>query len=404
MVRLLSRAILSGAMLAVQIEAITVNDILVNTPEKTVLSPAVQTVREAEPYTRAWVGDWQFEIPRDSVQKNLRLALRQIDACGRSPEAILLKALCWHYLYQLEVKAGFHLADSLATQVMRSNPALPQAAWLKGVNLIRAGRLKKGFAILDSLQTGVLPENGELLLEYARLSACSFLPAQRIGGDSIIELRGGRSRLLEAAPSNGEAIPVSYSWKVNRSMKDERCPSFLFSESFNLSPTVSFPLPLLQPRSSPPFTAAAKSLCARHTLQSPVEDPFGRRRSMDLRIMVSYQPLDTRLDEFVGRMILDRFDAVRRSDDLPKLKAISLRCVNRSVFRGTPGQYCAFVAFDIKLPRSRIDGYFTPKSSAPAPEPLSVRYLLTMQSSQDVQLKAERILQEILSGFESYLN
>jgi hypothetical protein len=184
----IEKIVLAGSV-AFQVSAMTVRDIpgIKDNPEDSVLIGMINL--HAEAYLQSEAENPYFPISHDSVKTALYTYLSQLDEISpdRNPARhLLLKGLIWHYLYQLDVDSAFSMADRLATSTMKSYPGIPEAAWLKGVNLIRATRMKEGFRILDSLRTGGFIQNQDFLLDYAKLSARCFLPRKRALSDSTI--------------------------------------------------------------------------------------------------------------------------------------------------------------------------------------------------------------------------
>ena len=107
------------------------------------------------------------------------------------------------------------------------------------------------------------------------------------------------------------------------------------------------------------------------------------------------------LDRYISSIVHDRFDAVRETDDLRSIHAISLRCIDKSVMQNIAGKYCAIVACDLTLLARTPGGSHQPKAETSAWDPIPVRYLITMETSDVVEEKAETIFKGLLHQFGS---
>jgi hypothetical protein len=72
------------------------------------------------------------------------------------------------------------------------------------------------------------------------------------------------------------------------------------------------------------------------------------------------------------------------------------------VFRNVPGEFCAFVTFDLKLSGNSAASSFHESKRTPSgkDDAVVVRYLIAMKTSDTVEEKAEAILHDLLCQFE----
>ena len=102
-------------------------------------------------------------------------------------------------------------------------------------------------------------------------------------------------------------------------------------------------------------------------------------------------------------LVNNRFDVIERHNDLASLKALSVRCYKKYIFRNVSSDYYAYIAFDCNrcIMRDRIG----PKSKRGGhKEVVPLRYLIVMKTSQPVAAKSEAILRNFLSQFEESIN
>jgi hypothetical protein len=410
----IEKIVLAGSV-AFQVSAMTVRDIpgIKENREDSVFVGMINL--HAEAYLQSEAENPYFPISQDSVKTALYTYLSQLDEISsdrNSARHLLLKGLIWHYLYQLDVDSAFSMADRLASHAMKSYPDIPEAAWLKGINLIRATRIKKGFTILDSLRAGGLVQNKNFLLDYATLSALYFLPYNKHAlSDSQIIFLSPASNVVHTGLREEENIPSSEKWQVySRSSQQLKMPVFTFSGSYTLSQLLSL-LPLSSvllssvPNSAPRLKMDIDERITKRFGPIPtplVYDPEASKYPMEVKIIADCNKSGLSLPDYMGSIVRNRFNIIKETGDLRKLKAISLRCYNRSVFRNVPGEFCAFVTFDLKLSRNPSNSFHESKRTSPSEEDdaVIVRYLIAMKTSDAVEEKAEAIFHDLLYQFE----
>jgi hypothetical protein len=361
-----------------------------------------------EPLSR-WQSTYQnYPVLKDSVKRALYTSIRQLDASPQNddPEQLLLKGLLWHYLYQLEVDSAFSMADSLATRVMRSCPQMTEAAWLKGINLIRAARIKRGFAILDSLRSGDRIQNSDFMVDYTKLSVLCFLPLRHSMPDSLALFLFFAESGTRTTMNENEVVPFSEAWRVSaKSFPRAEMPELTFSASYTLYQPLPLMIPPYNPNSSSRLKLDIDSKMFRPLAEPLLYDPELLKYKMEITITADCNGPACPLNDYMRMIVSKNFDAVKQINDLPLLHAISLRCHNRSVFRNVPGEYCAFVAFDLTLSGNPSGSFHESKKKPPGKDDtLVVRYCFAMKTSDVVEEKAEAIFQNLLCQFAGLKN
>ncbi len=369
----------------------------------------------AESYSQFGVKNRNSPLSCDSVKNLLYAAVGECSQRKNTPAVTLLTGLLWHYLYQLDVDSAFLKSDSLASHIMTVCPEIPEAAWLKGVNLIRAGRIKKGFALLDSLRAGGLVQNQNFLLDYAKLSALCFLPKKRTQSDSVIVFLSPTNNSKYNGLREEERIPFSETWRVYaRTSRKLRMPAFTFGGSYTLSQPLSLlPLSFMLLPSIPNRAPQLKMNIDERIIKrfGPISTPLiynpeASKYPMDVKIITDCSNSGLSLSDYMGSIVRNRFDIIKETGELRKLKAISLRCYNRSVYRNVPGEFCAFVTFDLKLSgNSSASSFHESKKTPPGKDDtVIVRYLIAMKTSDVVEEKAEAIFHDLLCQFDYFNN
>jgi hypothetical protein len=370
-------------------------------------SAIVQELRPlVEPLFRWQLTYRDSSVARDSVRRALYTSIRQLNASPQkdNPEQILLKGLLWHYLYQLEVDSAFSMADSLATRVMRLCPQMTEAAWLKGINLIRAARIKRGFAILDSLRTGDRIQNSDFMSDYTKLSVQCFLPLRHSRLDSLALFLFFADSGTRATMNEEEVVPFSETWRVSaKSFPAAEMPELTFTASYTLYQPLLLMFPPYNPNSFARLKIAVDNNMFHSVKEPLLYDPELLKYRMEITITADCNGPACPLNDYMRLIVSKDFDAVKQINDLPLLHAISLRCHNRSVFRNVPGESCAFVAFDLKLSgNSSGSVHESKKLPSGKDDDLVVRYLIAMKTSDVVEEKAEAIFQDLLCQFAGF--
>jgi hypothetical protein len=394
-----------ASYLAFQISAMTVQDIpgIEDNPKDSVLAGTIRLY--AEPYLQFKVNS---PLSQDSVKTTLYTSLKQLDEGTphrTSARRFLLKGLAWHYLYRLDVDSAFVMADRLANSAMKSYPDIPEAAWLKGINMIQASRIKDGFSLLDSLRAGGLILNQDFLRDYAKLSAKCFLPPKRTQPDSIVLFLSPSNKDNYTCLREEERTPFCETWRVrDRSSKKFKMPMFTFGGSYTLSQPLSLMVPPLPQNSASRLKISIDDSIIGRIKTPLLYDPEASKFPMSVKIIADCNNSGLSLHDYMSSIVQNRFDMIRETGDLRTLKAISLRCYNRSVFRNVPGEFSAFVAFDLKLPKKFSDRTPEPNKKMLSKDDLIVRYLIAMKTSDAVEEKAEAIFQDLLCQFGGFNN
>lgn len=354
-----------------------------------------------EPFSRCWIGLWNYPVSKDSVKSGILRSVSLIDKKNdikTKPAFILLKSLLYHYLYQLEVDSAFNKADSLLLLLMRSYPDIPQAAWLRGVHLVRGSRITEGFKILDSLRIGALIDNPGFLVDIKELSVICFLPAVFNGSHSTIYLQNEFESIQDFSLEEDELTPKIGNWRIVEQMKNKNDLSlFLFGCTYIFKPTMLLRYPENLPLKLDLNVSKEHLEKVRLPLAFEV-DKLPCEAVMEITADVSNHK-DDQVD-YLYSFIGNKFDVVRIMHERMPSPGISIRCYKRSIYSDLPGEFNAFAVFDLKLRKNRTSLFYCgndAKSSSKGT--MEVRYLISMMSSTDVENKAEIIFRNMLNQF-----
>ncbi|MDD5675604.1 MAG: hypothetical protein PHC61_15650 [Chitinivibrionales bacterium] len=359
--------------------------------------------RCAEPYARFWSPQWRYGVSRDSVKAVVYTALWQLDSSygpAGNPRALLLKALLWHYLYQLEVDSAAQKADNLAARVMRTTPTLPEAAWLKGVNLVRAGHVCNGFKILDSLRASQRLRRPDFLMDYAKLSALCFLPARCAALDTFVISMPSPRKSPTVYLRDDELQPSGQTWTVSAENSPNGGPPFFtFSSEYLLYGQITLAFPLLSRSPALGLNVAIAEPFVREIRQPLVWDFDGQKYPMEIRIAVKCGKPETSLDQYLGSLVNNKYDVVTDAGELRHLNAASLRCYAQSIFRNISGRFDEFVVFDRRF-KEPASCFYRGNTGIRTGDDFPVRYCIALSTRTAVSEKAGDIFKDFLTQFE----
>lgn len=354
-----------------------------------------------EPFSKYWIKNWQYPIPKDSIRNRIIQVLHYVDEdrlCGSQTTPLLLKSLLWHYLYQLEVDSAYNKADSLTLHLMVEYPQLTEAAWLHGINLVRGSKIIQGFKILDSLRICRSISNTTFLNDFRELSTLCFLPPRIEMIDSILVIGNKKARVWHPSLEDSELVAQSNSWRVLERMSNKKeFPLFVFDGDYKLKPPV-----LLRNFPAPPLKLKM-DLDNQHF--EKVLDPliFEYERSpclAHMEIVADVSDAKVDLVDYLRTVIDGKYDAVRIAGDIKPLNGISVRCYKISIYRDLPGKFDAYAVFDTRISNRRQDLFYCKDKKGNSY--IGVRYLVSMKCSSEVEDKAELIYQNMIDHFKNW--
>lgn len=348
---------------------------------------------------RSWM-DWPDLDDRDSLAGDLFAAAEKLRSASADIDAALTEALCWHLLYRMGIDSGRVVSDRILLSMEQSGHRLPEISWLHGMNCIWSGRICRGISILDSIRIATCGRDRTFSYDFFKFIRHCFIPVEteREAGDIVI----GPPSALVVRISPEETVAQRQSLALHVCGGGERFSVFDLSAEFELTPWPSLQFLFPQTASENGMRLAFKSPFTEMLPKPPVADPFALKTPMELRIMAMPGSVTVPLMDYVASFIDERFYQVWTCRDLERFGAVSVRCREQSVFRGVPGKYYAFVAFDARLSSGGACIRLDPVEGRPAGrEELMVRYLLVVRTRHPVEAKAEELLQNILLAFNS---
>ena len=278
--------------------------------------------------------------------------------------------------------------------------------WNGAVARIGAGEIRSGFLTLDSLRRSTPNLDDSLLVQYARLVSDCFLPdTTGPSADSIIEITAGGSSGNNRFLESDEEIPEGQCWTVITADDSRRVmPSFSWDRQFNIHERMKLRLPPLGPWQHP---ETADLLSYGACMQVPpgplMYNPGAEPWKVHLKIVVDCSGGSEQLSDYVGNLVITRYDYITVKKEPSIRNSLSLRCYNQQVFHNRPGAFCGLVAFDRygvianKKPgaRRRQTGHC---------EPFKIRYLVLVKANRAIEERAELILQSVLERFKHPVN
>ena len=270
-------ALANAFFLAMLLPAMTPGDLPNAGNDRTRSAISKELIPLAEPLFQ-WRTDTGGPLSREPLKRALyaSISLVATGSKGKAGERLLFQGLLWHYLYQLGIDSAFAKADDCAGRVMAAHAEIPEAAWLKGVNLLAGLRIRKGLLILDSLRSTGAEHNPDFLRDYMRLSARYFLPFGRSQPDSFIVFMPNKDSALGDTLQENERVPFGGRWEVqSRGLPkvNDGLPIFTFTGTYTL--LKPFPLSIDLPRPGDPHRSwPAIDALSRKCLSNPLRyDP-----------------------------------------------------------------------------------------------------------------------------------
>jgi len=328
---------------------------------------------------------------KDSLVPALQKAYVSLQKCGKRGPSLkveLLSGVVLLYLEQLGFPGSYAGVQSLLKKALMRFPKNEELAWIRGLHLISSGDAFEGIRTLDSLRVSGFSEE-EFLGDYARYVFYSFIP-----------LKNDTFRLVlqnaSALQPSDTATPASFSWKIIRSQRAP-LPFFDYEAAF----AIRKPFKLVF--SGVPGSNASGML-RYHAIEPQSAESADLTRQLSDRIdsarcTVHIDVNDIKISpyEYLVKRISGIYDSIEVRGDLPRYKALSLRCYNRGLW-GREGSSTAYIVFD----RTYIDLFamhHAKKNLRREVGEKKIRFTVTMRCGSDVEDQAEAKLQSILRAF-----
>lgn len=262
------------------------------------------------------------------------------------------------------------------------------SAWNQGERLMDAGRLFQGIHLLDSLRRSGFDDPG-FLSDYARRVFHALVP--RLADSSVAILRNP-----DSASGADSVLPDRISWKVTAGSRSQ-FPVFQYGATFTYRKPFKLFFGGLAPGGDDPLLRASEMPRQRRA-QAALSGELGdRSAAADCDVWIDLNDTKSPLMEYIGRRISGLYDSIGTNKDLPRYRAVSLRCFRRSFTYGRDGDFAAYVVFDRTLGdlfKARGVRY-ADRSDARR----KIRFTVAVRSVIDLQSIAEERLQSVLRSF-----
>jgi hypothetical protein len=267
-----------------------------------------------------------------------------------------------------------------------------EAAWLKGMQLVRSGNIFKGILFLDSLRISGLEEE-RFLYEYAA-SVLRVLIPEKEKKDQV--------SLLEGPPSIEEdtVAPTALQWKVlSVNLNKNSLPSFSYGATYFFRKPYKLTFNGLLDCHRPggllrldPVDSPAYGSCRYKELFTVKREP------VRVRVYIDLNNTDCSLFDYLKERVDGNYDSVAVKTDLAEYSALSLRCYRNSYMPGRDGIFAAYVTFDRRLGDiSKVP--FLKEGSKVQYALKKIRFTIALETTDDIQPLAEAKLQKILKAF-----
>ena len=352
-----------------------------------------------EPSLNKTVQKQDLSVSPDSLRKRLISVIKTLDSMkNNESQTQLFKALMWYYLSVLDVDSAFKKCNSITKKLITLHPDMGEAVWLQSLNLIQNGEYFSGLKKLDSISSSGIVKNPDIMSDYYYLASSIFLPEINMGSESSMQLFPSARRYSLTPLDQDESSPKNQSWQ-SVSNKENNKSSLTFTFGCNFFLRKELPLNFNFRESDHPSLRLEVSKELIGKVRGPLifdveETPW----KAEMKIIISISESRSSLYEYVSNFVLNRFDAVKETNDARRVGGISLRCYNQSVFSNIPGDYYAFIAFDLPV-GCYYTKHNTKKKTSSGSNHFFARYLVCLKTKRCVENKAEEILQMVLSRF-----
>jgi hypothetical protein len=281
----------------------------------------------------------------------------------------------------------------------------PQAdsLWEKSIELFSTGKIREALSSLNlALAAGSGSEKNRVS-DVARLAGKTFVPTLPGKKEMVTWLSDSLSMYGSVFMEDEELQPVEERWTIaSRESRKDSLPVFSYAFTFAFDD---------QPRFDPPSLLTLPKL----SIDSVIENAFKKypksrelhvfpgkfSARADFRILVDCRKAQQPLDEYLWSIVYGKYDAVKPMRDLKRLGALSVRCYTNSIYRDLPGQFSAFIVFDVTFGPSPSGKSATRNGKTIiSDEWFTARYLISARSSRSVEEKTERLLAAIVKRFD----
>jgi hypothetical protein len=324
--------------------------------------------------------------------------IRRLNNLDKSFGTLLSEASCWHALFRTGIDSAKGMSENILRTLSKTAPGSPEIAWISGMNLLWSGKVNKGLRTLHAIRAAEFNDDTDLTRDYLKTCARCLLPSNCSAFSKKIFLQTPTYPGWDIFTRVEETFPEMVTLKEYSRTGYDSLPSLVLSATFEMAPMRLLDLP--RPgRNGCRLIMNIDSSISSKIPKEPLDDPFADRSKMEIQIValpgVRLFPAEAQIIS----MIDGKFDYVRKVNDLERFGAVGVRCGKRSVFRNVAGSYYAFVGFDARVYGNKGKISIKPVHGSAGKETVPVRYLIVLKSCEDIEIKAERILQNVLSCF-----
>jgi hypothetical protein len=262
-----------------------------------------------------------------------------------------------------------------------------EAAWKRGVHLIRTGEILTGIRLLDSLRVSGYSGN-DFLKDYC-LTVFHALVPEKVDTEPRIA-----SNFIGTVLDTLD--PVSHEWNVTRFYNHQEkmtLPCFTYGATFEMRK----PFHLV-------FTGFRRSNLTLlqigylgnpspyNSISRQLED---RNARASCKLFIDLNAAGSPSIDYISKRINGVYDSIAVKPELQARRGLSLRCYTASRYANEDGKFTAIASFDRTISDLR-------RQSGPMPaaqRPGIIRYTLVVESSSDVNDLLEAKFQSLLRAF-----
>ncbi len=363
-------------------------------PLSNTLQEIVSDISPIESLCIDWSPEWKYEIKEDSVRSILYNAINKTKDLGEPNfENNLLEGILWQYLYQINVDSAYFKVEKISNSIKSQYPEKLEGSWLKGINMVMGSEIDSGFKMLERirLENENLPDN--FYSDYLKLSELIFLPKQLAPKNYRDHINIDILPFKNVDLNIDERSPINNQWTVISDFSNpNRFPKFAFSADFFLKKNFKFKYPKLFLNKKYKMNITLPPEIQKDLNDSLIYNPDTPPVKMTMKVLVDKLDSLESLDKYMFDFVYKQYDEIKPLK-LKDEKIIAIKCLNKSTYSNIDDQYTVFFAFDKPLYLNNKNIY---QKKNDKENPSTVRYIIALQTSKDVEDKADLLLYDIV--------
>lgn len=306
-------------------------------------------------------------------------------------EHVLLRGILWQHLLQSDTETAYPKLEEVSNTLQTQFPNRLESDWLKGITLVNGAEIDSGFKLMEKirLENDNLPDN--FFKDYSQLSNHIFLPNQMQTSNNKLNLGVLPFKTIEL--SVDERYADNHKWTVISDFENEKSfPIFTFSAEFNLKKSfkIDYASTIKKSREFK-IKLPLKNEIQKNLTDSLIYNPDAPPIKMSMKILINKLDSIESLDRYMFDFVYKQYDEIMPLK-LNNKNMVAIRCRNNSIIRNLDDEYIVYFAFDKPLILGNKNLF---KKNINDSNPQTVRYVVALKTSTDVEDKADILLNEL---------